>query len=337
MSFLILVVALSLAACDSSGNGGNGGGTTPPPKQKVPVMLEVAGDVTFVHDPVMTKEGGKYYLFSTGAGVPIRCSDNMEVWRNCGSVFTGAPAWARDAVPGVSDLWAPDVSYFNGEFHLYYSASTFGSNHSAIGLATSPTLDPGSADYGWTDHGMVVRSFRSNDYNAIDPNVVMDEEGVPWLSFGSFWTGIKQVRLDSLTGKPSEPTPTIHSLASRPPATPAIEAPFIIEHGDFYYLFVSFDACCRGAESTYNVRVGRSENVSGPYLDQGGKSLLEGGGTLLLSGTGQWKGTGHNGIFEEDGTTYLVYHAYDAFNNGVPNLRISPLVWDAGWPSVKME
>ena len=283
----------------------------------------------------MIQEGVRYYLFSTGAGVPIRCSVDRVTWTNCGTVFEGAPQWAQDAIPGVSDLWAPDISYFDGEYHLYYSASTFGRNTSAIGLATTPTLDQSSDDYEWTDHGAVVRSFSSNDYNAIDGNVVIDADGTPWLSFGSYWSGIKIVELDPSTGMPASDPPTIRSIASR--GGGAIEAPYIIRRDGYYYLFVSFDACCQGASSTYNVRVGRSTEVTGPYVDQSGTDLMNGGGTVIIDGTDRWRGTGHQAVFEEDGETFLIYHAYDAQANGVPTLRISPLEWEDGWPSIPLQ
>ena len=299
-------------------------------------MRTVRGDIQFVHDPVVIKEDARYYLFSTGAGVPIRCSVDKVTWTVCGSVFDGAPQWARDQIPGVTDLWAPDISFFDGEYHLYYSASTFGRNTSGIGLATTPTLDPSSSDYKWTDHGPVVRSFSSSNYNAIDANVVLDAGGTPWLSFGSFWSGLKIVQLNKETGMTASDPPSLTSIASRVQST-AIEAPFIIRHGDYYYQFVSFDRCCDGANSTYNIRVGRSSSVTGPYVDKSGRSMLEGGGTLVISGTDRWKGTGHQAVFEEDGETFLFYHAYDAQANGTPTLRISPLVWDGGWPSIPLE
>lgn len=298
-------------------------------------MLTVRGDITFVHDPDVIKEGIRYYMFSTGAGTPIRCSVDRVTWTICGSVFDGAPAWAQEAIPGVTDLWAPDISYFNGRYHLYYSASTFGRNHSAIGLATTPTLDQSSPNYEWTDHGAVVRSFSGNNYNAIDPNVVLDEAGTPWLSFGSFWTGIKMVELDPATGKPVSDPPALYSLARRPdPSTDAIEAPYIIRRDGYYYLFVSYDSCCQGVNSTYNVRVGRATEVTGPYVDRSGVSMMEGGGTLIIQGTSRWRGTGHQAVLQDGDDTFLVYHAYDAQANGVPTLRISPLEWENGWPSI---
>ena len=111
----------------------------------------------------------------------------MIDWRLCGDVFAHLPEWAVKDVAGLRGLWAPDVSYFNGKYHLYYSASTFGSNRSSIGLVTNQTLDPSSEKYRWVDQGKIISSGAGDDWNAIDPNIVIDEEQQPWLSFGSFW------------------------------------------------------------------------------------------------------------------------------------------------------
>jgi arabinan endo-1,5-alpha-L-arabinosidase len=186
------------------------------------------------------------------------------------------------------------------------------------------------------DEGLVVESFATDDYNCIDPNLILDADGVPWLAFGSFWTGIKMRRLDYATGKLSDEDPTLYSLARRYVNHGAVEAPFIIRKGDFYYLFVSFDFCCRGVDSTYYVAVGRSEHVTGPYVDRNRVEMLKGGGTQVTFPTERWRGPGHNAILQEDGVDYIVHHAYDAENQGVPTLRIAPLTWDAeGWPSIE--
>lgn len=264
------------------------------------------------------------------------CSKDMVEWEFCGRVFERIPGWLSKAVPGVGDLWAPDISYFNGRWHLYYSGSTFGSNRSVIGLATNATLDINSPDYAWVDEGMVIESEPSFDWNAIDPNLAFDDSGQPWLAFGSYWSGIKMRKIDAATGKLADDDDTLHSLANRrngPDNTTAIEAAFIIRRGEFYYLFTSFDACCQGAASTYNVRVGRSSQITGPYVDRAGVPLLEGGGTLILSEYGRWHGPGHNGIYAENGVDWIVYHAYDAQQIGIPKLRIESLAWDdEGWP-----
>jgi len=295
--------------------------------------LELSGDTDAVHDPVMIEEDGTFYLFSTGRGLPIRCSDDFVTWELCRALFFGLPDWVQEEVPAVGDLWAPDVSFFNGRYQVYYSASSFGDNQSAIGLATNATLDPESPDYAWQDEGLVVKSEHSDDWNAIDPNFVLDADGSPWLTFGSFWSGIKLLKLDPETRKPSQEDSTLYALATR--ARPgAVEAPFIVYRDGYYYLFVSFDQCCSGVDSTYNIRVGRSEAVTGPYVDRDGVAMLDGGGTLVKEGGERYKGTGHNAVVRRDDTDYLVYHAYDAEDVGRPYLRTEPIVWTDGWPTV---
>jgi arabinan endo-1,5-alpha-L-arabinosidase len=168
---------------------------------------------------------------------------------------------------------------------------------------------------------------QNDDFNAIDPNVILDEAGTPWLAFGSFWDGIEMIRLNLAGEREGD---VLIALASR--GGGSIEAPFIVRRCGYYYLFVSFGACCRGADSTYNINVGRSSSLFGPYADREGRPMLEGGGTLLLQGGGDWVGPGHNAVLFDGTRAYNVYHAYAA-SNGASQLRISELVWDAeGWP-----
>jgi arabinan endo-1,5-alpha-L-arabinosidase len=250
-------------------------------------------------------------------------------------VFGKNPEWTQELIPGSTDFWAPDIAYYNGKYHLYYSVSTFGKNRSLIGLATNVTLDKEDEAFEWVDEGVVIESHATDNYNCIDPNFVLDAEGNPWLSFGSFWTGIKMLPLDPETAKPTEDDPTLYALAQRSVNSGSVEAPFIIRKDDFYYLFVSFDFCCRGVDSTYHVMVGRSETITGPYLDRDGVDMAEGGGTQVTFPTDRWRGPGHNSILQQDDGDYIIYHAYDANYDGMPTLRIDPLLWDAdGWPSI---
>ncbi len=338
--FFVLVLGLGLLGCDSqdptTSAGGNGDGDQETEVDSIPVTVNLEGALQDVHDPAIMQAHGQYYLYSTGGGIQWRSSSNRTDWAYGGDVLGGVPSWAEDITEG--DLWAPDVAYFNDRYHLYYSASTFGSGRSAIGVATNPVLSPDSAAYEWTDRGKVIESYNSDPYNAIDPNVIRDEEDRLWMAFGS-WneTGIRMRRLNPETGKPSSEDETFYSLANRPDADEnAIEAPYIIRRNDFYYLFVSFDECCQGVDSDYNIRVGRSESVTGPYVDKSGTEMTDGGGTLVLEGWDQWRGPGHNSVLQDDGETYLVYHAYSVANDGTPLLRMSPLEWTNGWPSVPM-
>jgi arabinan endo-1,5-alpha-L-arabinosidase len=299
--------------------------------------LALQGEIRHIHDPAIIKTDHGYTLFSTGPGIRIRTSSDLLQWEkpSPSKVFSQTPAWVREAIPNQNDMWAPDISFFNDRYHLYYAVSTFGSNRSIIGLATNVTLDSDDPAYGWVDQGLVLESTGASLYNCIDANVILDADGLPWLAFGSFWTGIKLRRLDMATGKPSGDDTTLYALAQRTENSGAIEAPFIIRRGDFYYLFVSFDSCCQGRESTYHVRVGRSSDLTGPYVDRDGVPMLQGGGTQITFPSQRWRGPGHNAIIQDGETDYIAYHAYDAQNNGIPTLQIDPLVWDTeAWPSI---
>jgi len=199
-------------------------------------------------------------------------------------------------------------------------------------LITNKTLNPNSSDYHWEDQGKVVGSSLEDDWNAIDPNMVTDDKGQMWLVFGSFWGGIKMRKLNPETGKLSDQDTNLYPLASRRPLQPpAIEAPFIVRKNSYYYLFVSFDMCCRGKASTYKIMVGRSRKILGPYIDRDGRPMLQGGGTLLVQGTAAWRGPGHQAVLMETTRDLLVFHAYDGIT-GRPRLQISSMVWENGWP-----
>jgi arabinan endo-1,5-alpha-L-arabinosidase len=299
--------------------------------------LKLEGAILNVHDPVLIKQNESYYLFCTGVGIPVRRSTDLKTWRVArgGTVFQSQPEEAFAYVPGADAIWAPDISYYNGKYHIYYSVSTFGSNQSAIALVTNTTLDYDDDAFKWVDEGIVVKSARSGNFNAFDANLVLDADDVPWLVFGSHWSGIKMIRLDYATGKQSTEDDTLYDVASRAVHPRAIEAPFIIRHDDYYYLFVSFDQCCQGTASSYNVRVGRSETITGPYEDREGVPMMKDGGTQVTFPTDRYRGPGHNAIFSEDGQDYMVYHAYDAVQGGTPTLRIDPMAWDdEGWPYI---
>ena len=322
---------------------------TPPLSCQQPQALRLSGDYPVTHDPSIAREGNTYYVFATtsnpGEGqFPIRCSNDLLAWKLCGHIFDKIPDWIHQASPTTKELWAPDISYFQGKYHLYYAYSAFGVNTSGIALATNEALDPQSPKYHWQDEGLVLESTVTDNFNAIDPNIVFDESGAPWLSFGCFWGGIKMRRIDPITWKPSAADPNLYSLAARakpasapsakpglPPDWQAIEAPFIVRHGDYFYLFVSFDLCCRGTHSSYRTMVGRSRHVTGPYVDEDGKPMLEGGGTQLLEPNSRWLGPGGESVLQRPEGDILVFHAYDAVT-GKPALQISTLTWTNGWP-----
>jgi arabinan endo-1,5-alpha-L-arabinosidase len=288
-------------------------------------MVGVEGAISPVHDPAIFATATKFYVYTTGRGLPIHESTDLVHWTLTGAVFGTKPPWITTTNPSdPNSLWAPDLSYFGGKYHLYYAASSFGSNQSCIGHATSPSLDAPV----WEDKGAVICSTSSDNWNALDPAAVIDEQGGAWLAFGSFWSGLKLVALDSEGASIGTP---MSSLATR--SNTAIEAAYIIHHGDYYYLFESVDFCCRGVDSTYKIMVGRAAAITGPYVDQNGIPLLSGGGTLVLAGDSRWKGPGHNAILHTPAGDYNVYHSYDADSNGVPTLRIAEMRWSTdGWP-----
>ncbi|MCE3253533.1 MAG: arabinan endo,5-alpha-L-arabinosidase [Cellvibrio sp.] len=298
-----------------------------------------------VHDPVMTREGDTWYLFSTGPGITIYRSRDRVNWTLSDRAFATEPQWAKSVAPGFNGhLWAPDIIYHNNQFYLYYSVSAFGKNTSAIGVTVNKTLDPTAPDYRWEDKGIVIQSVPNRDmWNAIDPAVIVDEQHQAWMSFGSFWSGLKIFKLNDDWTRPAEPQEW-HSIARRDqvPANISsnagpgeIEAPFIFKKGDYYYLFASWGLCCKGPNSTYHLVVGRSKKVTGPYLDKTGKDMNEGGGSLLIKGNKNWVGLGHNSAYSWDDKDYLVVHAYETADKYLQKLKILNLQWDKeGWPVV---
>jgi arabinan endo-1,5-alpha-L-arabinosidase len=290
----------------------------------------VTGDIG-VHDPSAVRtSGGTYLVASTGNNLALKTSTDRIAFHNAGTVWPNGAPWTTRYTGGSANLWAPDISFHNGQYYLYYAASTFGSNNSAIFLATSGTGTSGS----WTDRGLVIATTSSNNYNAIDPNLFVDAQNQWWLTFGSFWSGIKMVRIDSGTGKRSTTDTAVRSLAGRPSSVGnAIEAPFLYRHGSFYYLFVSFDLCCRGAQSTYRIMVGRSSSVTGPFVDRLGTAMSAGGGTEILAGHGSIHGPGHEAVFADTDGDILMYHYYA--DDGSSKLGLNLLGWDSSnWPIV---
>lgn len=314
-------------------------------------------DTPMVHDPVMAREGDTYYVYATGMGIQQMTSKDRKTWTVLRQpVMTVMPGWITDSVPGFGlHVWAPDVIRWHDRWWMAYSCSTFGRNGSAIGLLSSRSLAYGI----WKDEGCIVASHErrrgpdgrltGDNWNAIDPNFVVDDTDQPWLVWGSFWDGIQLARLDSTMHiapgehprtiarrhapdfRSSEPNPT-----SKFAGTNAIEAPFIFRHGNYYYLFVSWDYCCRGAQSNYRVAVGRSKNVVGPYLNRAGQDMAQGGGTLVLEGDKvEWEAAGHCAVYTFDGEDIFVCHGYSATQNGVALLIQRPITWTAdGWPTL---
>lgn len=292
-----------------------------------------------IHDPSIAVLDGGLVSFATGVegasdGGQVRTKSSPDGidWQETGALPSGLPAWIAEELGYTpKNLWAPSVFEKDGTHYLYYSASSFGRNDSAIGVMTNEALDPAKPTEGWVDQGLVIRSHAGDNFNAIDPFRI-DVGDKAWLSFGSFWDGIRLAELDPATGEPlpsAEPLP----IASR--GGGAIEAPAILAHDGKFYLFVSFDSCCRGTASTYRIMVGRADAITGPYLDAEGKPMLDGGGTELVKASGRYRGPGGQEVFIRDGAPWLVFHYYDRDQGGMPKLYLAPLNWSAdGWPSI---
>ncbi len=310
-----------------------------------PVPGQMVGQDVPVHDPVMIRQNNTYYLFCTGNGVTVFSSTDMKNWKMEKPVFSQAPEWVIKELPRFrNSMWAPDISFYKGSYYLFYAVSAFGRNTSCIGLARNKTLHPDSPDFKWEDLGCVIQSVPGRDnWNAIDPNLIVDDAGAPWLDFGSFWGGMKLVRLtDDLKGiaYPQE----WYTIARRyrdpftddpDPGKAEIEAPFIFKKGNYYYCFVSWDKCCSGLKSTYKVVVGRSVKVTGPYFDRDSVDLAKGGGTLIAKGDTNYVAVGHQAVVSFDGKDYMVYHGYDAHDNGRSKLLVRQIIWDnKGWPVI---
>jgi arabinan endo-1,5-alpha-L-arabinosidase len=296
-----------------------------------------------VHDPVLAREDSTYYVFSTGWGISCISSTDLQTWHVQSPVFAKPPQWAVKLIKGYNGYtWAPDVVYRDGKYHIFYSCSTFGKNTSAIGHAVRTTLDVSDTLHRWIDKGMVIKSVSGkDDWNAIDPAVAFDDDGHPWMSFGSFWDGIQLVPLkDNLNGLKRHAKPKTIArrvIPNRAGLDDAIEAPFIFRHANYYYLFVSFDYCCRGNKSNYKVAVGRSANIEGPYVDKENRAMTEGGGSLLFSGNAEFIAGGHCAAYHFDGKDYFICHGYSIPDEGMSELILCPLTWDAnGWPVLEM-
>ena len=302
----------------------------------VPGALAMLGNRgVHVHDPsAIIKCKDKFWIFYTGPGISSYYSTNLTQWERGPAVFSNAPPWTAKAVPRNHwiNYWAPDIIHLGDRYLLYYAVSSFGRNDSAIGLATNPTLDPADPGFKWSDRGLVVQSGSNDDFNAIDPAASLDTQGRLWLAFGSFWSGIKLIQLNPETGKRIATNSSRYSLAFND----SIEASFVYHHDDYYYLFVNWGLCCRGTNSTYEIRVGRSPQITGPYRDKDGVDLIAGGGSYFLGSSGPFIGPGQSGIYSENGDDWFGCHFYDGERHGFSMLAILPLGWDTnGWPEIK--
>jgi arabinan endo-1,5-alpha-L-arabinosidase len=296
---------------------------------------------TQIHDPSAIDVDGHWVTFQTGAenglthgAILLKTSPDGITWTNAGAIGKGVPKWTHGVLGYTSrNIWAPSISVRDGTYWLYYSVSMFGLNTSTIGLMTNAAFDPTKPGDGWTDQGEVITSHVKDDWNAIDPFRIDTSDGHAWLSYGSYWSGIKLRELDPMTGKPLTPNEPAYDIASR--GGGAIEASSLLEHDGKFYLFVSFDRCCAGLASTYRIMMGRADKIIGPYLDKTGTDMMAGGGTELQNSSGRYIGPGGAEPVKTPQGDMLIYHYYDGQGAGVPKLQLAPIRWsDDGWPEL---
>ncbi len=326
-------------------------------RQRPPQRPPFDAENPLVHDPVLARCDSTFYLFATGYLIDRLASRDLKTWTVLPPVMDATPQWAMDSVPGYQGhTWAPDIQRVGDTWYLYYSCSTFGKNTSAIGLMTNRTLNPESPLYRWEDQGVVIKSTPGRTFwNAIDPCMILDDEGNAWLTWGSFWDGIQLVKLSKDMKTPVGTPRTIARRRHKDHVTDglsaedrarvkeapeaganAIEAPFLIHRDGWYYLFVSWDYCCKGANSNYKTVVGRSRSISGPYLDRNGKDMSEGGGEPVAGPSPSYYGIGHCSAYKFDGQWYFMAHGYSTADGGMSRLVLRPMHFDAeGWPVVE--
>ena len=268
-----------------------------------------------IHDPsTIMLCNGKYYTFGTGGSALI--SD--DGW-----------TWSRGVAPGRRGM-APDVIHIGERYYMFVAANIGGQPRADINMISSKTLDPDSPDYKWEEGGVVASSDGVEDCNAIDPGVFLDPtDGRLWLVYGSYFGYIRLVELDPMTGKRLNPDDQPLNIAING------EASSMMYHDGWYYLLVTHGSCCRGTDSGYNIRVGRSRKVSGPFLDHMGIDMIKGGGKLFLGSSGRVVGPGHFGLLDlEDGVQkFSCHYEADLDWGGASVLDIRPLLWKDGWPA----
>ncbi|CAM1508583.1 Fc.00g054310.m01.CDS01 [Cosmosporella sp. VM-42] len=290
------------------------------------------------HDPSLIRRDsdGTYFRFETGSLIGIwKAGDLTGPWVYQGAVV---PSGSSINLPGNDDLWAPDVQKVGNQYILYYSVSQFGSQNSAIGYATSSTMEYGS----WTDHGSTgVKSDSSKSYNAIDGNLIKDTSGNYFLNFGSFWHDIYQVPMNAAGTKA---TGASYNLAFNATGSQALEGSYMYYHSGSYYLFFSSGWCCgyntnypaQGEE--YKIFVCKSDSVSGPFKDKNGNSCTASGGTMVLASHGNVFGPGGQGIFDDPTHGSVLYYHYANTNIGISDADYqfgwNTVTWKDGWPSV---
>ena len=267
-----------------------------------------------IHDPsTVARCNGKYYTYGTGGSSLV--SDDGWTWKR------GATLPRRGL--------APDVIHIGDRYYVYVAANIGAQPKAAINMIWNQTLDPDSPDYKWEEGGVVASSDGVEDCNAIDPGVFLDPtDGRLWLVYGSYFGYIRLVELDPKTGKRLNPNDRPRDLAVN------CEASDMMYHDGWYYLLATHGSCCRGADSGYNIRVGRAKKVTGPFLDNEDVDMIQGGGKLFAGSGGRVVGPGHFGLLDlGDGVQkFSTHYEADLDRGGASVLDIRPLLWKDGWP-----
>ncbi len=298
------------------------------------------------HDPAIYQDevSGNYYIYGTGA--ICQRSEDLIHWEKVGKVVENPPREASDWTGG-KDIWAPDIVKVGEEYRLYCSNSTFGVQQSCIFLAVAD-----SPEGPFVPQGIVLKTSDKLPVNAIDANIITDvETGEMYMIYGSFWGGCHALRLDRETGLAAEEG--IGTCLARRPAwlSTGVEGPYMIYNHEtgYYYLFVSYGSL----KMDYQVRVGRSRSILGPFLDFHGRELTDTSdadnsvGLMQLCGycwsdATSYMAPGHNSVLHDrDGSWYIVYHIREKnfVTKGEPStMQIRKMYWtEEGWPVVSAE
>lgn len=293
------------------------------------------------HDPTVIEFGGRFFCFCTSGnsfGV-MRSSDDMTHWKVEGPILPETPTWLTERYRHRS-LWAPDILVLGKKLRMYYCASNWGTNQSVIGLAENDNFNPKKPLEGWHDIGLVMESVPNQDpFNAIDPETIIDESGRHWMFFGSYFGGIYMVELDPTTGKLKNTSYQLVAKNTGERGNP-LEGAAVCRRNGYYYLFVSYGLAGQGVRSTYRIMVGRSKEVTGPFLGLTGTPMTEGGHTEVLKSSPPMFSPGHCDVTQDSNGRWLMpYHFYDGRFHwhgdvwGRPALQIRELLMsDDGWP-----
>jgi arabinan endo-1,5-alpha-L-arabinosidase len=267
-----------------------------------------------IHDPsTIVQCAGKFYTFGTG-GTALVSDDGWS--------------WRQGVTPPRRGM-APDIIHLGDRYCLYVARNIGAQPRADINMLWTKSLDPTSPDYRWEEGGLVASSDGVEDCNAIDPGVLLDpNDGRLWLVYGSYFGYIRLVELDPQTGRRINPNDTPVNLAIN------CEAAILMYHDGWYYLLATHGSCCSGADSGYNIRVGRAHQVSGPFLDHTGLEMIQGGGKLFAGSRSRHIGPGHFGLLDagEGVQKFSCHYEADLDRGGASVLDIRPLLWKDGWP-----